>query len=101
MRQLRRLCSVFLDRCGEVRTPLLALHGTADNITAHEGSRMLIDRAASPDKTLRLYDGCFHCLIQGELDSNAALVLSDIKAWLDARTPPSSASSSSSSSSSA
>lgn len=63
--------------------PLLALHGTADRLTAPAGSRMLIDTAPSHDKTLRIYPGLFHDLIH---EPKGAQVTADILAWLDAHT---------------
>lgn len=70
-----------------VRVPLLALHGTADRLTAPSGSRDLVARAGSADRTLRLYDGLFHDLLH---EPEAAVVERDITAWLDAHTggPP-------------
>ena len=87
MRQLRKMCGIFEKRCGEVEVPFLVVHGTGDNIAAHEGGQILCDRARSSDKTVKIYDDLYHSLIQAENDENIALVLSDIKAWIDARTP--------------
>lgn len=85
MRQLCRMCEIFRRRCGEVAAPFLVVHGTGDNITAYEGGEVLCDRAKSSDKTLKLYDGMYHSLIQAELDENIERVLADIRAWIDAR----------------
>src|SRR5262249_2705337 len=46
-----------IDRLG---MPILAMHGTADKLTATSGSRALVEHAPSSDKTLRIYDGFFH-----------------------------------------
>lgn len=43
--------------------PLLAIHGTADLVTSHKGSQMLIDRVKASDKTLKLFDGYYHDLL--------------------------------------
>jgi alpha-beta hydrolase superfamily lysophospholipase len=43
--------------------PILALHGTVDRLTAASGSRALIERAPSADKTLKIYDGFSHDLV--------------------------------------
>jgi alpha-beta hydrolase superfamily lysophospholipase len=43
-----------------LRLPLYVTHGTADRLTDPAGSRALVEAAASPDKTLRLYDGLYH-----------------------------------------
>lgn len=85
MRQLCRMCDIFAKRCGEIVIPFLVVHGTADNITAPEGSQMLYEKAKSSDKTIQLYEGMYHSLIQAETDENSERVLSDIRAWLDER----------------
>ena len=36
------------------------MHGTADLMTDPEGSKALVQRARSTDKTLKLYDGLYH-----------------------------------------
>ena len=43
--------------------PLLIIHGTADKATRPEGSQEFYDSAGSSDKTLKLYDGYFHDLL--------------------------------------
>uniref|UniRef100_A0A0D3F290 Serine aminopeptidase S33 domain-containing protein n=1 Tax=Oryza barthii TaxID=65489 RepID=A0A0D3F290_9ORYZ len=70
---------------GEVAAPFLVVHGTDDGVTSPEGSRMLYERAASEDKSLILYDGMYHSLIQGESDENRDRVLADMRAWIDER----------------
>ncbi|KAE9467769.1 hypothetical protein C3L33_00308, partial [Rhododendron williamsianum] len=37
------------------------------------------------DKTLKIYEGMYHSLIQGEPDENADIVLGDMRAWIDER----------------
>jgi alpha-beta hydrolase superfamily lysophospholipase len=69
---------------GELTTPVLALHGTADEVTDPDGSRELIAAAKSKDKTLKLYEGLVHDLLH---EPEKAQVLSDVVAWLDARAP--------------
>ncbi|MCE9572858.1 MAG: lysophospholipase [Deltaproteobacteria bacterium] len=68
-----------------LRVPLLALHGTIDKLTAPSGSRDLVARAASTDKTLRIYPGLNHDLLH-EPDGHGAMVEAEITAWLDAHT---------------
>lgn len=89
MRQITRLCKIFMQRAGEISTPFLVMHGTSDTCTAHEGSQMLIDKAKSSDKTIHLYEGFYHSLIQCELKDNRERVLADLRMWIDARTAPS------------
>ena len=64
--------------------PVLIIHGTADKATRPAGSQYFYDHAASADKTLRLYEGHFHDLLN---DVDKEKVMSDVQAWLDARIP--------------
>lgn len=67
----------------QLTMPLLAMHGTADRLTAPAGSRMLIEHAPARDKTLHIYEGFFHDLLH---EPKHAQVEADIQAWLDAHT---------------
>ncbi|CAN6337872.1 unnamed protein product [Urochloa humidicola] len=73
------------DSLSEVRMPFFILHGEADTVTDPEVSRALYQRAASADKTIKLYPGMWHGLTAGEPDENVELVFSDIVAWLEER----------------
>lgn len=78
-----------MDRIGkraqELTLPLLALHGDADQLTNPDGSRELIEKARSADKTLLLYPGLVHDLVH---EPERERVISDVRAWLDARAAP-------------
>ena len=63
----------------------LTVHGTSDGVMCPTLSKLLYEKAASEDKSLKLYDGMYHSLIQGELDENANLVLKDTREWIDER----------------
>lgn len=65
----------------DVTVPLFALHGGADAVTSPEGSRELVRRARSEDKTLKIYDGLYHDLLH---EPEKQQVMADIAAWLDA-----------------
>ena len=65
-----------------IALPVFILHGTADKATMPAGSQVFYDTAGSRDKTLKLYDGHFHDLLN---DIGKDEVLSDIKAWIDKR----------------
>ncbi|KAL0408868.1 UNVERIFIED_CONTAM: Caffeoylshikimate esterase [Sesamum radiatum] len=70
----------------KVASPMLILHGAADKVTDPRVSQFLYDKASSKDKTLKLYEGGFHCILEGEPDDRILAVLSDIISWLDSRT---------------
>ncbi len=65
-----------------ITLPLLILHGTADKAAKASGSQFFYDHAGSTDKTLKLYDGYYHDLLN---DIGKETVIADIKAWLDAQ----------------
>ena len=46
------------------------------------GSQLFYDTAGSKDKTLKLYEGHFHDLLN---DVGKEGVMADIKGWIDAR----------------
>lgn len=66
-----------------LQVPMLVLHGSADTLVTEAGSREVHEKAASIDKTLKIYDGALHDLFH---DTCREQVISDIRDWLDART---------------
>lgn len=62
--------------------PLLILHGTLDKATKPSGSRFFYDSATSTDKTLKIYEGAYHDLLN---DIDKETVMADITGWLTAR----------------
>jgi acylglycerol lipase len=65
-----------------ITLPVLILHGTLDKATKPSGSQLFYDMAGSADKTLKLYEGHFHDLLN---DVDKEVVMADIKRWIDAR----------------
>jgi alpha-beta hydrolase superfamily lysophospholipase len=70
------------ERTPAVSSPLLVMHGTADALASPDGSRVFHERAGSPDKTLRLYEGFFHEILN---EPERDRVIADIAAWIDER----------------
>ena len=68
-----------------VTLPVLILHGTRDKATKPSGSQHFFEQVGSTDKTLKLYEGAYHDLLN---DTDKERVMSDIKGWLDGRLPP-------------
>lgn len=64
-----------------IRLPVLILHGTADKATKPAGSKRFYEMTGSTDKTLKLYEGHYHDLLN-DLDKQS--VMNDILTWLDA-----------------
>jgi alpha-beta hydrolase superfamily lysophospholipase len=67
-----------------ITIPVLILHGTADKATKFSGSQLFYETAGSTDKTIKLYEGHFHDLLN---DVDKELVISDIKGWINERVP--------------
>jgi alpha-beta hydrolase superfamily lysophospholipase len=63
-----------------ITLPLLILHGTLDKVTKPSGSQFFFDKAGSKDKTLKLYEGHVHDLLN---DVGKEAVLADIRTWID------------------
>lgn len=74
---IRRLPGDFY----RLRLPLLLLHGEADITASPEGSRGLFDGARSIDKTLKLYEGRRHDVLN---EPGHEQVMADVTAWLGA-----------------
>jgi alpha-beta hydrolase superfamily lysophospholipase len=60
----------------------LILHGTADKVTRAAGSELFYENAGSADKTLKLYQGHYHDLLN---DVGREKVLADITGWIGER----------------
>jgi alpha-beta hydrolase superfamily lysophospholipase len=67
-----------------ITLPVLILHGTMDKATKPSGSQHFYERAGSADKTLKLYEGHYHDLLN---DIDKEEVMADIQAWIDQRLP--------------
>jgi alpha-beta hydrolase superfamily lysophospholipase len=68
----------------QITLPVLILHGTNDKATKPAGSQHFYDVASSTDKTLKLYEGHYHDLLN---DLDKEVVIADIKQWVNERIP--------------
>lgn len=64
----------------KITLPVFIIHGTADKATKPSGSQFFYDTAGSKDKSLKLYEGHYHDMLN---DIGKEGVMADIKAWLD------------------
>jgi acylglycerol lipase len=70
----------LMEQMGKYRYPCLILHGGGDQIVPADASRYFNEHIASTDKTLKVYDGLYHEILnEPERDT----VLADIRAWID------------------
>ena len=76
------------DRLGQnmpkFTVPVFIIHGTDDKATRYQGSQYFYDHAGSSDKTLKLYEGHYHDLLN---DVDREIVMKDILEWLNERVP--------------
>ena len=70
------------DNMNNFNHPVLIMHGTEDRLTNVEGSKMLYEKAGSTDKTLKLYEGFYHEIIN-EVEKEK--VMDDMITWMDER----------------
>jgi len=66
----------------EATLPLFIMHGAEDKATICHGSEFFYKMAGSNDKTLKLYEGHYHDLLN---DYGKEGVVADITAWIDKR----------------
>ena len=70
-----------LARADEVWLPLLIMHGEDDLLTSPDGSREFYARAASDDKTLKIYPDLYHEIFN---EPEKDVVLAEMTDWLEA-----------------
>jgi acylglycerol lipase len=73
-------------RIAQLDLPVLALHGTEDRLAPVAGSQRLISDLPTADKTLRLYAGLAHELLN---EPEQQQILTEMTIWLEAHLPPS------------
>jgi len=67
-----------------ITIPVLIMHGTADKATVPHGSEFFYETAGSQDKTLKLYEGHYHDLLN---DYGKEDVMAEIVNWIDKHIP--------------
>ena len=72
------------DNMPKINVPVFIIHGTDDKATRFQGSQYFYDHVGSKDKTLKLYEGGYHDLLN---DIDKETVMADILAWVNERVP--------------
>jgi len=80
--ELAAAVSRFSTDVPSIRIPLLVMHGGGDRIVPPAGSTTVHQLAGSRDKTLKIYDGLYHEILN---EPEKTRVLDDLVAWLDER----------------
>jgi alpha-beta hydrolase superfamily lysophospholipase len=69
-------------RANEITTPYLLIHGGDDKMILPEGSEQFHAKSQSKDKTLKVYPGYYHDLLN-EPKEYSDVVFNDIISWLE------------------
>jgi alpha-beta hydrolase superfamily lysophospholipase len=70
----------LMKNMGRHEIPCLILHGGDDRIVTPEASKFMYANASAKDKTLKIYEGMFHEILN---ESDKDMVIEDIRQWLD------------------
>lgn len=80
--ELLKMMKGIQSNMDQFKLPVLIMHGTEDRLTNVEGSKMLHEQAASEDKTLKLYEGLYHEILN---EPEQEQVIEDILQWIEKR----------------
>ena len=81
--EILRATKLIQAQMEKISLPLLILHGTEDRFADVEGSKMLYAGVKERDKTLKLYEGLFHEIMN---EPEKEQVLDDIVTWMNDHT---------------
>lgn len=65
-----------------IQVPLFIIHGSQDKATKPSGSEFFYKQSSSTDKTLKIYEGHYHDMLN---DLDKEVVMADILDWLNKR----------------
>lgn len=66
---------------GQIKLPVLILHGGSDYLSDPDASQTLYEGVGSEDKTLKIYEGYYHEIYN---DIGKEVPLADVQVWLEA-----------------
>ncbi len=77
--ELARMWKQLPEQMSRIKLPILIMHGFADQLTDPLGSKLLFEQVGSKDKTLKLYDNCYHEICN---EPEHEQVFADMETWL-------------------
>jgi acylglycerol lipase len=77
--ELARMWKQLPEQMPRIKLPILIMHGFADRLANPAGSKLLYERVDSKDKTLKLYDNCYHEICN---EPEHEQVFVDMETWL-------------------
>jgi acylglycerol lipase len=78
--ELARMWKQLPEKMPGIKLPILIMHGLADQLSDPRGSRLLFEQVGSKDKTLKIYDDCYHEICN---EPEHEQVLADMEKWLN------------------
>jgi alpha-beta hydrolase superfamily lysophospholipase len=83
-REMMQAVTTYPPRVGAMQVPCLLMHGSADTLVRAADAQPVFDAIASPDKTVRIFDGLYHEIFN---EPERLEVLGIVRDWLDAHPP--------------
>ena len=83
-REMMHAVTTYPARVRAMQLPCLLMHGGADSLVRADDAQPVFDAIASPDKTVRIFEGLYHEIFN---EPERLDVLGIMKNWLDARPP--------------
>ena len=83
-REMMHAVTTYPARVRAMQLPCLLMHGSADSLVRADDAQPVFDAIASPDKTVRIFEGLYHEIFN---EPERLDVLGIMKNWLDARPP--------------
>ncbi|XP_055353331.1 monoglyceride lipase-like [Paramacrobiotus metropolitanus] len=82
------LCAAdrIVDNMERITWPLLCIHGDTDRICDVRGAEVLLEKAASVDKTVSIYPGSYH-RVHNEPNNVGTKCVNEVISWINARIP--------------
>lgn len=77
--ELARMWKQLPEQMPRIKLPILIMHGQADRLSDPRGSKLLFERVGSKDKTLKIYDNCYHEIFN---EPEHEQVLADMENWI-------------------
>lgn len=70
-----------------IKVPYFLACGSADHVVKNDSSKYLDKHTQSKDQTFKIYEGCYHELLN-ELEESAEMFLKDVLEWIKKRLQP-------------
>jgi acylglycerol lipase len=83
--QCMRGCAQVDEAADQLECPLLLCHGGNDVVCPLENSKTFFSKAAAKDKTLNVYEGAWHAVLDEPGANGRVKVLNDISTWVSKR----------------